>query len=124
MKIICMVGAAGVELSRVLTARKLLILGIANGQKGPVTRSIVRLLYELIFRSDSHAKPCSDHSIPLFAGTDRENKAIEFLATTVPAAIPRGRNSDFAQAIARPLPRSCPYVRDSRPLDRGRFCRD
>jgi hypothetical protein len=50
--------------------------------------------------------------------------ATEFLATTVPAAILLGRNSDFAQAIARPLPRSSPCVRDSRRPDRGRFCRD
>jgi len=44
-----MVEAAGVELFSVLTARKLLILGPATrAKKGPITRSIVRLLYENI----------------------------------------------------------------------------
>ena len=42
---------AGVELSRGLRTRKLLILGNCHkGQKGPIARSIVRLLYENAFR--------------------------------------------------------------------------
>jgi hypothetical protein len=45
------------------------------------------------------------------------------LAVAGPDAIPPGRSSDFVRAIARPLPRSSPCVRDSRRPDRGRSCR-
>src|ERR1700730_15513019 len=45
------------------------------------------------------------------------------LAASCPDAIPQGRSSDFARAIARLLPRSSPCVRDSRRPDRGRSCR-
>jgi AcrR family transcriptional regulator len=44
------------------------------------------------------------------------------LATMGPDAIPQGRSSGSAPAIARPLPRSSPYVCDSRRPDRGRSC--
>jgi ribosomal protein S18 acetylase RimI-like enzyme len=46
-----LVEATGVELSRVLRTRKLLILGTATrAKKAPLPRSIVRLLYENAFR--------------------------------------------------------------------------
>ena len=41
--------AAGVELFSVLSARKLLILGMVRGKKGTIADSIVRLLYENAF---------------------------------------------------------------------------
>ena len=62
--------------------------------------------------------------IACFGGSGANSQALGCpLAATGPDAIPQGRSSDFARAIARLLPRSSPCVRDSRRLDRGRSCR-
>jgi hypothetical protein len=59
-----MVEAAGVELSNVLTPRKLLILGNATtAKKSPIAQSVVRLLYENAFRLGVHGNHGATASI-------------------------------------------------------------
>jgi len=73
------VEAAGVELSGVLPACKLLISGIATtAKKDPIARSILRSLYENTFRFESHGHPIATPVSHRFAGNDRE-KAFSFL---------------------------------------------
>ena len=60
-----MVEAAGVELSRVLTVRKLLILGTATtAKKAPLPDPLYVYCTKMLFAFESHGVPHSDHSIP------------------------------------------------------------
>jgi hypothetical protein len=58
-----MVKAAGVELSGVLTVRKLMILGSATtAKKAPLPDSLYFYLYENVFRSDDPRTQHSKHN--------------------------------------------------------------
>src|SRR5713226_8964071 len=68
------VEATGVELFRVLITRNLLILGTATtAKKGPIARSIARLLYENVFALESNRHHIAATVSHRFSGMDRKS---------------------------------------------------